>query len=161
MSTDKKYYITTLGFLISACVLHIVGYFTNVLYFVGWLIWVPAIVLAVFAVKRILKDQYIRNPYVDKKKIYLASEFIFFVVITVYVILNVIYCCYILRNGGGEKNGDIYYLINMGERIREISADTYSELVLAEYRLFTGHILFLYGMILLFFKMKRMESESL
>lgn len=161
MSTDKKYYVTTLSFLIVACALHVLGYFTNAMYFAGWFIWIPAIVLTVLAVKRIFKDGYMRNPYVEKKRICLSSEFIFFVFITLYVIFNVVYCCYILRNGGGEKNGDIYYLINMGERVREISADTYSELVLAEYRMFTGHILFLYALILVFFRMKRMESESI
>lgn len=160
MTTDKKYYTITLSFLIAAIVLHVLGYFTNMLYFAGWFMWLPAIVLAVFAVRRILRDGYIRNPYIELKKICLTSEFLFFVGIVAYVIFNVVFCCYILRNGGGEKNGEIYYLINMGERIKEISADTYSQLVLAEYRMFTGHILFLYALILVFFRMKRMESEA-
>lgn len=160
MNQDKKIYIITAVFFVIAVFLHGAGYFTNYLYFFGWLTWIPALVLAVLAIMRIVRDKYIKNPYIQTKKVLLTNEFIIFAVVTVYVCFNVVYNCYILRNGGGEYTDGVYYLINLGERVREISAEEYSRLLLAEYRMFTGHILFLYSLLLLFFRMKRMEYEK-
>lgn len=159
MEKDRNCYRTAVLFFGIEIVLHLLGYFTNYLYFFGWLMWIPVIVLSVLAVVRILKDKYIVNPYISRKKIYLSSQFILCIFIAVYVIFNICYNCYILRNGGGEYTDGIYYLINLGERVREITSAEYSRLLLAEYRLFTGHILIFYALNVLFFKLKLMEEE--
>lgn len=76
------------------------------------------------------------------------------------MVFNVVFNCYILRNGGGEFKDGVYYLINLGERIREISEAEYGRLLLAEYRMFTGHILLLYALVVMYFKAKLMEYEE-
>ena len=131
----------------------------NYLYMAGWLMWVPAIILMVIVVVNIVKDKYIVNKYLSRRKILLSTECIICCITIVYVIFNVIYNSYLLRNGGGQYTEGVYYLINMGERIREITKEDYGRLLLAEYRLFTGHILLLYALEVLFFRIKRMEEE--
>lgn len=157
---DRNYHKITVIFFLAAILIHGMGYFTNYFYVVGWLIWIPAIVLLVIAVLEMKRDGYVINPYVDKKKIYLSTEFIITMLLTIYVIGNAIWCCYLLRNGGGEYKDGIYYLINLGERVREITAEEYGILLLAEYRLFTGHILLVYALEALFFRIKKMEEEA-
>ena len=119
---------------------------------------VPAIILMVIVVVNIVKDKYIVNKYLSRRKILLSTECIICCITIVYVIFNVIYNSYLLRNGGGQYTEGVYYLINMGERIREITKEDYGRLLLAEYRLFTGHILLLYALEVLFFRIKRMEE---
>jgi len=157
---DRIYHLTTVIFFILAAAVHIMGYFTNYFYAVGWLMWVPALVLSVIVIIRIIKEKYIINRHMNKKKIYVSTQFIVLAISFVYVIFNIIYNCYILRNGGGEYKDGVYWLINLGERIREISAEEYGRLLLAEYRMFTGHILFFYALIVMFFKERMMEDEA-
>ena len=142
-----------------AALIHLLGYITNYFYFFGWLMWIPAIVLTVAAVLRILKDGYIKSPYVPRKKIFYSASFVIAIVTMCYVIFNVIFNYLALEHGGGEYKDGVYYLINLGERVKEISEDEYTKLLLAEYRLFTGHILFLYSLTVLYFKMKVLEHE--
>ena len=149
MERDKWYYRISVIFFILAAGIHAVGYLTNYLYMAGWLMWVPAIILMVIVVVNIVKDKYIVNKYLSRRKILLSTECIICCITIVYVIFNVIYNSYLLRNGGGQYTEGVYYLINMGER----------RLLLAEYRLFTGHILLLYALEVLFFRIKRMEEE--
>lgn len=159
MEKDSRYHLTAVLFFIFAICVHVMGYFTNYFYVIGWLLWLPALILSVIAVMRIAKDKYIVNHYINKKKIYVSTQFMVLVISFAYVIFNIVYNGYILRNGGGEYRDGIYWLINLGERIREISAEEYGKLLLAEYRMFTGHILFLYALIIMFFKGKIMENE--
>lgn len=161
MEKDRKIYRFILLFFILAAIVHGIGYATNYLYLIGWLMWLPAMIITVIAVLRIYKDKYIINRYLKKNKILFSTEFIVVVIVFLYVIFNVVFCCYILRNGGGEYKDGIYYLINLGERIKEITAEEYGVLLLAEYRMFTGHILILYALLLLFFRIKIMEEEPL
>ena len=160
MGKDSRYHLTAVLFFIFAACVHVMGYFTNYFYVIGWILWLPALILSVIAVIQIAKDKYIIHRHINKKKIYVSTQFIVLVVSFVYVIFNIIYNCYILRNGGGEYRDGIYWLINLGERIREISAEEYGRLLLAEYRMFTGHILFLYALIIMFFKGRMMENET-
>ncbi len=146
MGKDSRYHLTAVLFFIFAACVHVMGYFTNYFYVIGWILWLPALILSVIAVIRIAKDKYIIHRHINKKKIYVSTQFIVLVVSFVYVIFNIIYNCYILRNGGGEY--------------REISAEEYGRLLLAEYRMFTGHILFLYALIIMFFKGRMMENET-
>ena len=159
MERDKWYYRISVIFFILAAGIHAVGYITNYLYMAGWLMWVPAIILMVIVVVNIVKDKYIVNKYLSRRKILLSTECIICCITIVYVIFNVIYNSYLLRNGGGQYTEGVYYLINMGERIREITKEDYGRLLLAEYRLFTGHILLLYALEVLFFRITRMEEE--
>ncbi len=160
MGKDSRYHLTAVLFFIFVACVHVMGYFTNYFYVIGWLLWLPALILSVIAVIRIVKDKYIINRHINKKKIYVSTQFIVLAVSFVYVIFNIVYNCYILRNGGGEYRDGIYWLINLGERIKEISAEEYGKLLLAEYRMFTGHILFLYALIIMFFKGRLMENEA-
>lgn len=159
MGRDKWYHRIAVIFFLAAAVIHGAGYFTNYLYVIGWLMWLPAVILAVAAVVRIVRDRYIVNRYVNRKSIYLSTEFIVLAVSAAYVIFNVCWCCYLLRNGGGEFREGVYYLINLGERVKEITKEEYGMLLLAEYRLFTGHILLLYSLVVLFFRIKIMEEQ--
>lgn len=160
MEKAIRYYKVSVAAFIIAALIHVLGYFTNVLYLVGWLMWLPAVVLFIAAIIQIIRDGYIKNPYVKWKKVIISGSFILTVCVCTYVIFNIIYNCYILRNGGGEFKDGTYYLINLGERVKEISAGEYSRLLLAEYRLFTGHILFLYSVTILYFRMKYMEYKG-
>lgn len=160
MEKDRQYYLAAVVFFVAAACVHVMGYFTNYLYVIGWFMWIPAIVLIVMAAVRMIKDKYMINPYVNRKKIFFSTQFIVLVLTAVYVIFNVIFNCYILRNGGGEFKDGVYYLINLGERIREISKEEYGRLLLAEYRMFTGHILFFYALAVMFFKTRLMEQET-
>lgn len=160
MEKDRAYYLAAVIFFIAAVCVHVMGYFTNYLYVIGWLTWIPAFILVVTAVIQIIKDRYIINPYVNRKKIVFSTQFILLAVTAVYVVFNIIFNCYILRNGGGEFKDGVYYLINLGERIREISEAEYGRLLLAEYRMFTGHILLLYALAVMYFKAKLMEHEA-
>lgn len=160
MKKDRAYYLTAVIFFIAAVCIHIMGYFTNYLYAAGWFLWIPAFLLAAAAVVRIIKDRYILNPYINRKKIVFSTQFIILIITAVYVVFNVVFNCYILRNGGGEFKDGVYYLINLGERIREISEAEYGRLLLAEYRMFTGHILLLYALVVMYFKAKLMEYEE-
>lgn len=159
MEKDSRYHLITVLFFIFAACVHVMGYFTNYFYMIGWLLWIPAVVLFVIVILRIMKDKYIISRHIKKKKIYVSTQFIVLIVSFAYVIFNIIYNCYLLRNGGGEYKDGVYWLINLGERIREISAEEYGRLLLAEYRMFTGHILFLYALIVMFFKVRMMENE--
>lgn len=160
MEKSKRYYLISAAAFALAAVIHVIGYFTNYFYMIGWMMWIPAVCLAVAAVVQIGRDKYIRNPYVSKKKVLVSSQFVLLVITAGYVIFNIIYNCWILRNGGGEYKDNTYYLINLGNRIKEISAGEYSRLLLAEYRLFTGHILLLYACITAYFKIKLMEHDA-
>lgn len=153
------YYVSMICFIITMFV-HGAGYVTNYLYAFGWLMWLPAIVLVVFAVIQIVRDKYVVNRYIKRKKIYISTEFILLVITGCYVIFNVIFNCYILRNGGGQYTGGVYYLINLGERIKEISAEEYTKLLLAEYRMFSGHVLVIYALVLTYFRIKLLEETA-
>lgn len=159
MSKDSRYHLAASICFGAAVCIHATGYFTNYLYIIGWLMWIPAIILFVAAVLRIRQDKYIINPYIKRKKIYISTQFILLAVTTAYVVFNIIYNCYILRNGGGELKDGVYWLINLGERIREITQEEYGKLLLAEYRMFTGHILFFYALVVMFYKGRMMENE--
>ena len=115
MERDKWYYRISVIFFILAAGIHAVGYITNYLYMAGWLMWVPAIILMVIVVVNIVKDKYIVNKYLSRRKILLSTECIICCITIVYVIFNVIYNSYLLRNGGGQYTEGVYYLINMKE----------------------------------------------
>ena len=74
MERDKWYYRISVIFFILAAGIHAVGYLTNYLYMAGWLMWVPAIILMVIVVVNIVKDKYIVNKYLSRRKILLSRS---------------------------------------------------------------------------------------
>ena len=76
MGKDSRYHLTAVLFFIFAACVHVMGYFTNYFYVIGWLLWLPALILSVIAVIRIVKDKYIINRHINKKKIYVSTQFI-------------------------------------------------------------------------------------
>lgn len=157
-NVKKEYRIAVIAYILAIAV-HITGYFTNLLYIIGWLMWIPALVLLVRSAGQIHKDGYIAPKKLSRKRIFTTTEFVCLVLIGIYAIFSLLYNSYILRNGGGEFRNGIYYLIDQGERIREITKEEYSSLLLAEYRLYTGHILFFYGLLLTYLRIRKMGEE--
>lgn len=140
----KMWYRVSVVLLIVASLVHISGYFTNMLYVLAWIIWMPVIALFVICFfdyygalkfkpgvsKRIFSKESIKTPL-----------FVIMCVVAAYVIFNFIYGFAMLSDAGDLQTVEgIYYSVK-GDTMTEISYERYVSYALASYRLLSGHSL--------------------
>lgn len=140
----KVWYRMSAVLLVLAALVHISGYFTNMLYILAWVMWMPVIALFVICFfdfygaskfkpgtgKRIFSRASVKTPL-----------FVIMCVVAVYVIFNFIYGFVMLSDAGDLQTVEgIYYSVK-GDTMTEISYDKYVDYALASYRLLSGHSL--------------------
>ncbi len=140
----KLWYRMSAALLIAAVLVHISGYFTNMLYVLAWVLWMPVIGLFVICFldyytalrlkpaisKRIFSRESIKTPL-----------FAIMCVVAAYVIFNFIYGFAMLSEAGDLQTIEgIYYSVK-GDTMTEISYEKYVSYALTSYRLLSGHSL--------------------
>lgn len=161
MYRDKNYkmwYMVSVVLLIVASLVHITGYFTNMLYIVAWIIWMPVIALFVicffdyYGVLRFKPD--IKKQLLSKNSLK-TPLFVIMCVVAVYVIFNFIYGFNMVSEAGDLQTVEgIYYSVK-GDTMTEISYDKYVSYALAGYRLLSGHCLVFIAVPVWYFGVRR------
>lgn len=138
----KNWYIFSLVLYAVAVLVHMTGYFTNVLYVAAWVLWMPVIALMVVCVFDVKN-----STVTERNKIFsgIAMKKVTFIVLllsAVYVIFNLIYCF-----AGISGISDIqtvngaYYAIGADGVREQIGYDEYVRYSLAGFRMLSGHML--------------------
>lgn len=140
----KLWYRMSAVLLSVAVLVHISGYFTNMLYVLAWILWMPVIGLFVIC----FFDYYgaLRfNPSVSKRIFSRESMktplFVIMCVVAAYVIFNFAYGFIMLSDAGDLQTVEGVYYSVKGDIMTEISYEKYVSYALAGYRLLSGHSL--------------------
>lgn len=140
----KMWYRISAVLFILAVLVHISGYFTNMLYILAWLMWMPVIALFVicfFDFYGMSKFKPGANKKLFSKESVRTPLFVIMCVVAVYVLFNFIYGFVMLSDAGDLQTVEgIYYSVK-GDTMTEISYDKYVSYALASYRLLSGHSL--------------------
>ncbi len=143
MYKEKNYnawYMFSLVLLVLTTVVHIAGYFTNILYVLAWALWMPLIALYAVMFFDIKNSSVVQRNKIFSKESIKNIRFAIVVVTAVYVIFNLVYCFGMLSEISDIKTVDgIYYAISADNKMNEISYNEYVNYSLASYRMLSGH----------------------
>lgn len=145
MYKEKNYnmwYKLSLGLFIAAVLVHITGYFTNILYIGAWILWMPVIALVVISVFDFKNSSKSEREKIFTKSAVKNVAFAVLVVSFVYVIFNLIYGFTVLGSVSDIQTADgIYYALDGNNNMTEIGYNEYVKYSLAGFRLLSGHML--------------------
>ena len=138
----KLWYRLSAGLLILTALVHISGYFTNMLYILAWILWMPVIALFVIC----FFDYYGMSRFKPgiKKKVFSRESvktplFVLMCVVAAYVVFNFVYGFIMLSDVGDLQTVEGVYYSVKGDAMTEISYERYVSYALAGYRLLSGH----------------------
>lgn len=151
----KNWYIISCGLLAIALIVHLSGYFTNVLYIIAWLLWMPVIALVLITFFDIKNSSAKEKKLIFSKESFKTITFAIVIIMLIYVIINMVY-------GFGEissisdikAENDSYYIIDSNNNSKEIGYNEYVKYSLISFRLLSGHMLAFIAAPIWYFKQK-------
>ena len=159
MKNNKNYnnwYILSLGLFIVALVVHLSGYFTNVLYIIAWLLWMPVIALVLITFFDIKNSSVQEKRIIFSKSSFKTITFAILMIVLIYVLINMVYGFFEISNISDIKTeNDLYYIIDKNDNVKEIGYNEYVKYSLISFRLLSGHMLVFIAAPIWYFREKK------
>ncbi|MFQ9934458.1 MAG: hypothetical protein ACLRVQ_08530 [Lachnospiraceae bacterium] len=164
MYKEKNYniwYKLSMLFLIVAVLIHITGYFTNILYIAAWILWMPVIALAVITVFDIKNTDKRERAIIFSKESMKSITFLILIIAFIYVIFNLIYGLTLLNSVWDIRAADgVYYAVDENNNMTEIGYNDYVKYSLASFRMLSGHMLVFIAAPLWYYGEKKKLSKN-
>lgn len=162
MGQKKNYnlwYKISLALFVTALLVHISGYITNMFYLLAWILWMPTIaffLIGVFDFKNSTRQ--VKNKILSKKTVK-SVWFTIFIIVTVYVVFNIIYNMSIVNDATDIiKTGDTYYVVKENGN-QPISYSEYVKYSLAGFRFLSGSMLAYLEVLVLYYDERRRTGK--
>lgn len=127
-------FVISLVLFIIQVIIHIMGYFITGVFGIAFLMEIIMFILWWYFI------DYANKNRTGKDITKLFNKYIIVVILVAfYSFISFFINLSLLQEGSAESYNNKYFIENHGTIVREVDYDTYKHLLMAEYRLFTGH----------------------
>lgn len=139
--SDKNLTLTSLVLFLLSIPVHFMGYFSNYLYVVGWLLWMPGILLLLISFFHIRKAYGDKRFEINIKKFFKNKIFVIFVFLLIYGQVLFIISWYLMRDISSMSMIDnIYYIIDTNGITKNITYDEFIKYSLINCRMLSANL---------------------